>query len=83
VFLPSFDAKHRQCIAMVQLTQEEADIYKNCPVVLDFESGFYIFPVSISFSGTHSMELTQSKPNEQNLVKMAIHAGKLKPTING
>ncbi|KAJ7928452.1 hypothetical protein B0H13DRAFT_1967323 [Mycena leptocephala] len=36
---------------------EEADIYKNCPVVLDFESGFYIFP-----------------PNEQNLVKMAIHA---------
>ncbi|KAJ6631614.1 FAD dependent oxidoreductase [Mycena sp. CBHHK59/15] len=46
-----------QCIAMVQLTQEEGNIYRDCPVVLDFESGFYIFP-----------------PNEQNLVKMAVHA---------
>lgn len=33
-----------QCIAMVQLSEKEADIYKDCPVVLDFSSGFYIFP---------------------------------------
>ncbi|KAF7351164.1 DAO domain-containing protein [Mycena sanguinolenta] len=33
-----------QCIAMVQLTPEEADAYKECPVVLDFASSFYIFP---------------------------------------
>ncbi|KAJ7188640.1 FAD dependent oxidoreductase [Mycena filopes] len=46
-----------QCVAMVQLTPEEGDLYRQCPVVLDFESGFYIFP-----------------PNEQNILKMAIHA---------
>ncbi|KAJ6495764.1 FAD dependent oxidoreductase [Mycena vitilis] len=46
-----------QCVAMVQLTEQEALAYKACPVVVDFESGFYIFP-----------------PNEQNLVKMAIHS---------
>ncbi|KAJ7782733.1 FAD dependent oxidoreductase [Mycena metata] len=46
-----------QCLAMIQLTPEEADIYRHCPVVLDFSSGFYIFP-----------------PNEQNLMKLAIHA---------
>ncbi|KAF7346380.1 DAO domain-containing protein [Mycena sanguinolenta] len=33
-----------QCIAMVQLTPEEADMYKECPVVLDFASSFCIFP---------------------------------------
>jgi hypothetical protein len=31
---------------MVQLSEEEADKYRLCPVVLDFSSGFYIFPVS-------------------------------------
>ncbi|KAF5322107.1 hypothetical protein D9619_001973 [Psilocybe cf. subviscida] len=46
-----------QCVAMVQLTEEEAGVYKDSPVVLDFSSGFYIFP-----------------PNEQNVVKVAIHA---------
>ncbi|RDB25467.1 L-pipecolate oxidase [Hypsizygus marmoreus] len=33
-----------QCVAMVQLTDEEAKIYKDIPVVLDFGTGFYIFP---------------------------------------
>ncbi|KIM40277.1 hypothetical protein M413DRAFT_175851 [Hebeloma cylindrosporum] len=33
-----------QCVAMVQLSRKEAEIYKDCPVVLDFSSGFYIFP---------------------------------------
>ncbi|KAF5323793.1 hypothetical protein D9619_012943 [Psilocybe cf. subviscida] len=45
-----------QCVAMLQLTEEEAAVYKDFPVVLDWSSGFYIFP-----------------PNEQNVVKMAIH----------
>lgn len=42
---------HRQCIAMVQLTEEEGDKYRQSPVVLDFESGFYIFPVHTLYSG--------------------------------
>ncbi|KAG5715025.1 L-pipecolate oxidase [Termitomyces sp. T112] len=33
-----------QCVAMIQLSEEEAEIYKDIPVVLDFETGFYIFP---------------------------------------
>ncbi|KAJ7647653.1 FAD dependent oxidoreductase [Roridomyces roridus] len=33
-----------QCVAMVQLTQEEGNEYRDYPVVLDFNSGFYIFP---------------------------------------
>ncbi|KJA28926.1 hypothetical protein HYPSUDRAFT_33382 [Hypholoma sublateritium FD-334 SS-4] len=33
-----------QCIATIQLSAEEGDIYRACPVVLDFKSGFYVFP---------------------------------------
>ncbi|KXN85293.1 L-pipecolate oxidase [Leucoagaricus sp. SymC.cos] len=33
-----------QCVAMIQLTEEEAAVYQDCPVVLDFTSGFYAFP---------------------------------------
>ncbi|TRM69123.1 FAD dependent oxidoreductase [Schizophyllum amplum] len=33
-----------QSVAMVQLTEEEAVQYRKCPVVLDFSSGFYVFP---------------------------------------
>ncbi|KAF7315136.1 DAO domain-containing protein [Mycena indigotica] len=33
-----------QSVAMVQLTPEEGIIYQDIPVVLDFETGFYIFP---------------------------------------
>ncbi|KAF8995386.1 FAD dependent oxidoreductase [Cyathus striatus] len=33
-----------QCVAMIQLTEEEAKLYESMPVVLDFSSGFYIFP---------------------------------------
>ncbi|KAF9485974.1 FAD dependent oxidoreductase [Pholiota conissans] len=61
-----------QCVAMVQLSEEEAKVYKDCPVVVDFgASGFYVFP-----------------PNEQNIVKFAIHApgythfGEANPTIS-
>jgi len=33
-----------QCIATIQRTPEETDNYRDCPVVLDFSSGFYVFP---------------------------------------
>ncbi|CDO77050.1 hypothetical protein BN946_scf184403.g25 [Trametes cinnabarina] len=33
-----------QCVAMLQLTPEEADMYRDCPVFLNFHTGFYIFP---------------------------------------
>lgn len=34
-----------QCVAMVELTAEEAAAYKDMPVVLNFGNGFYCFPV--------------------------------------
>ncbi|KAJ7176133.1 FAD dependent oxidoreductase [Mycena crocata] len=33
-----------QCVAMIQLTPEQGEIYRKCPVVIDFTTGFYIFP---------------------------------------
>ncbi|EEB95831.1 hypothetical protein MPER_05142 [Moniliophthora perniciosa FA553] len=33
-----------QCVAMVQLSPEEANAYRRIPVVLAFNTGFYIFP---------------------------------------
>ncbi|KAI0753075.1 FAD dependent oxidoreductase [Daedaleopsis nitida] len=33
-----------QTVAFVQLTPEEAEQYRKCPVYLDFHSGFYVFP---------------------------------------
>lgn len=31
---------------MIQLTPEEAEEYRKTPVIVDFRTGFYIFPVS-------------------------------------
>lgn len=31
---------------MIQLTEEEAMSYNDCPTLLDLSTGFYIFPVS-------------------------------------
>ncbi|KAI0332963.1 FAD dependent oxidoreductase [Cubamyces sp. BRFM 1775] len=33
-----------QTVAMLQLTPEEGDMYRNCPVYLNFHTGFYMFP---------------------------------------
>ncbi|KAF7321586.1 DAO domain-containing protein [Mycena kentingensis (nom. inval.)] len=33
-----------QSVAMVQLTEDEAAAYRDIPVIVDFESGFYVFP---------------------------------------
>ncbi|KAI1785219.1 FAD dependent oxidoreductase [Ganoderma leucocontextum] len=33
-----------QTVAFVQLTPEEAELYRACPVYLDFHTGFYVFP---------------------------------------
>ncbi|KAF6760237.1 FAD dependent oxidoreductase [Ephemerocybe angulata] len=35
-----------QCVAMIQLTPEEAAPYKETPVFLDFNTGFYVFPAN-------------------------------------
>jgi hypothetical protein len=40
----------RQSIATIQLTPEEAEEYRKTPVVLDFRTGFYVFPVSYLLS---------------------------------
>jgi sarcosine oxidase/L-pipecolate oxidase len=45
---PLSDLLLRQSVATIQLNHEEADKYRDCPVVLDFGSGFYIFPVRSS-----------------------------------
>ena len=34
---------------MIKLSQEEAERYKGVPVVMDFHTGFYIFPVCAPF----------------------------------
>ena len=63
---------------MVQLSQKEAEIYKDCPVVLDFSSGFYIFPVSLHLKDASTVAFLirrgYGQPNEANIVKMAIHS---------
>ncbi|CAD6565718.1 MAG: hypothetical protein CYPHOPRED_005922 [Cyphobasidiales sp. Tagirdzhanova-0007] len=33
-----------QVLATIQLTQEEAEVYKRIPVYIDMQSGFYMFP---------------------------------------
>ena len=33
-------------MALLQLTPEEGDAYRDCPVYLNFHTGFYMFPVS-------------------------------------
>ncbi|KAI0776306.1 FAD dependent oxidoreductase [Trametes elegans] len=33
-----------QCVATIQLTPEEGDLYRDCPVFLNFHTGFYMFP---------------------------------------
>lgn len=53
-----------QSIAMVQLSDEEADKYRHCPVVLDFSSGFYIFPPNdknVVKMATHSAGYTHTR----------------------
>ena len=61
----------RQTVATIQLTAEEGDRYRGCPVFLDFVSGFYIFPVSHQVVW-HPSLLTGLQPNVDNIVKMAI-----------
>ena len=63
----------RQTVATIQLTAEEGDRYRGCPVILDFVSGFYIFPVSRRVVW-HPSGLTELQPTVDNIVKMAIHS---------
>jgi sarcosine oxidase / L-pipecolate oxidase len=65
----------RQSVAMIQLAEDVADAYRTCPVVLDFKSGFYVFPVR-SFLRKSALSLLNGpvfQPNDQHIVKAAIH----------
>ncbi|KIY50276.1 FAD dependent oxidoreductase [Fistulina hepatica ATCC 64428] len=42
--LRSASLANGQCVAMIELTEEEAKVYGQCPAVLDFNTGFYVFP---------------------------------------
>lgn len=66
----------RRCVAFIQLTAEEADLQRDFPVVLDFASGFTMFPVTractpqrrkVSLTG---LEIIQ--PNEENVIKVTV-----------
>ena len=80
---------YRQCVAMIQLTPEEAVKYQDCPVVLDFKSGFYVFPVGLGERQSLSCLIIDDfvsinvQPNEDNIVKMAIHSAGYVHPING
>ncbi|EFI28135.1 hypothetical protein CC1G_14162 [Coprinopsis cinerea okayama7 len=49
-----------QCVAMIELTPEEAARCKDCPVVLDFETGFYVFPDRIMKMAIHAAGYTNT-----------------------
>jgi len=49
-----------QCIATIQLTPAETEIYQDCPVVLDFGSGFYVFPDGIMKMAIHAAGYTHT-----------------------
>ncbi|KAH8087840.1 FAD dependent oxidoreductase [Cristinia sonorae] len=55
-----------QCIAWVELNAEEAAAYKQCPVYLDFVTGFYAFPPNqdnyVKFA-IHSAGFTHTPPD--------------------
>jgi hypothetical protein len=44
---------------MIKLSQEEAERYRDGPVVMDIHSGFYIFPVRAPFN-LKSLDRTSS-----------------------
>ncbi|TCD64557.1 hypothetical protein EIP91_003914 [Steccherinum ochraceum] len=60
-----------QCVAFIELTDDEVEAYKDCPVCLDFVSGFYAFPPNkekkIKFA-IHSAGLTHAAPGSQSSV---------------
>ena len=64
----------RQIVGKIQLTQEEADTHRADPVYLDLDSGFYMFPVRLSFYPACCPALTVlHQPNDQNIIKCAVH----------
>nr|GAT57831.1 predicted protein [Mycena chlorophos] len=54
-----------QSVAMVQLTPEEGIAYRDIPVILEFENGFYVFPPNdknIVKMAIHAAGYTHSQP---------------------
>jgi sarcosine oxidase/L-pipecolate oxidase len=71
-----------QTVATIQLSKEEAERYRDVPVVLDFRSGFYVFPVRgvrapLSWASrllNTQFNLPTLQPTDDNIVKLALHA---------
>jgi len=70
---------------MIQLTEEEANAFKDCPVVLDFGSGFYVFPVSLlKIQDFREFARTiHEQPNEKRIMKMATHVAGYTHKLDG
>ncbi|KAF8622651.1 hypothetical protein AX15_006762 [Amanita polypyramis BW_CC] len=58
-----------QCLAMVQLTAGEAAAYRDCPVLLDLATGFYILPPTKE----HVVKLATHKFGYTNYVTIDGH----------
>ncbi|KAJ3575067.1 hypothetical protein NP233_g1353 [Leucocoprinus birnbaumii] len=57
-----------QCVAMIQLTEEEAERYQDIPVVLNFSTGFYAFPPTaknVFKIAVHAPGFTHFTPNSR------------------
>lgn len=64
-----------QSIATIQLSAAEAARYRESPVLLDFATGFYMFPVRHPAPLlSHPSDLLLMQPNEDNIIKIAIHS---------
>ena len=57
----------RQTVALLQLTPEEGDTYRDCPVYLNFHTGFYMFPVS---AHSHESLLASGEADAPTLMVM-------------
>ena len=78
-------SKFRHGTATIQLNQEEAACYRDVPVVLDFRSGLYIFPVCLFFQSRADpcrlvkladllFDVSRTvQPTDDNIVKVAIN----------
>ena len=49
--LMSFTRPHRHSVVTIQLTPDEANLYRETPVIYNHTTGFYVFPVRGSVDG--------------------------------
>ncbi|KAL1723712.1 FAD dependent oxidoreductase [Schizophyllum commune] len=64
-----------QSVAMVQLTEEEAVLYRKAPVVLEFSSGFYVFPPNaknVVKMAIHNVGVTNKKDGKTSTPRTVV-----------